>query len=550
MMIFTDGFFFYRNHKDISVMDTNQIRKIRRARSRDCSPTILAELLRKSQIFNDNKKDERIIKDLPAAEISSTAKKVAAKANDPEITAEELEKMAADVGDGRLLKMDKDYTQEVETLIATCEKQLASGVDLVTVLDNTSRLEKLTRLGMDMKSNKNILMFIAKTCIQRKEWSILADQVTVLSKKRSIIKFAVSKMIGACCEQIDNIENEKERDQFVESLRNVTAGKIYVEIERARLSRRVAMKLEREGKINEAWDIMMELQVETFGSMPMDEKVNYLLEQMRLSIVRGEWIRALVISRKINRRYFDKNPTEIVQSLKLIFYNYMVQISLHDEEYLEACRHYLAIFDTAIVQADVVEYEHALKCATLYVLLSQHNNEQWDLLHRISEYKKFKDIPVFVELVKLFTKEEIIDYNNTILPRFKDVLVNGTPECVSTNVFQKINGEEKRWNEFKTRVGEHNLRMVSKYYSKITFDRLAVLMDCSVEEMETFLCNLIVNGIIPHAKIDRPRRIINLEEPKNHLSVLDAWASDVSKLTGLLNNISHLILKEEMIHKL
>lgn len=176
-------------------MNTNQVRKTRRARSRDRSPTILAELLRKSQLVNDNKKDERIIKELPAAEISSAAKKVAARANDPEITAEELEKMAADVGDGRLLKMDKDYTQEVESLISTCERQLASGVDLVTVLENTSRLEKLTRLGMDMKSNKNILMYIAKTCINRKEWAILADQVTVLSKKRSIIKFAVSKMV-------------------------------------------------------------------------------------------------------------------------------------------------------------------------------------------------------------------------------------------------------------------------------------------------------------------------------------------------------------------
>uniref|UniRef100_A0A0N5A4Q7 PCI domain-containing protein n=1 Tax=Parastrongyloides trichosuri TaxID=131310 RepID=A0A0N5A4Q7_PARTI len=531
-------------------MATRNVKPMRRARSRDRSPTLLAELLQKSQKINDSKKDDRVIKDLPATEISAAAKKAAARANDPEITPEELEKMAADVGDGRLLKMDKDYTHEVETLIAICDKQLASGADLVGVLDSTSRLEKLTRLGMDMKSNKNILMYIANTCIKRKAWSILADQITVLSKKRSLIKFAISKMISTCCEQIDNIENEKERDQFVECLRNVTAGKIYVEIERARLSRRVARKLEREGKLNEAWDIMMELQVETFGSMPMDEKVNYLLEQMRLSIVREEWIRALVISRKINRKYFEKEPNDIVQNLKLIFYNYMIQISLHDEEYLEVSRHYLAIFNTPVVQENPVEYEHALKCATLYVLLSQHSNEQWDLLHRVAEYKKFKDIPVFPKLVQLFTKEEIIDYNRTILPEYKEVLVKGTPECISTNVFEVKNGEEKRWNEFKTRVGEHNLRMVSKYYSKITFDRLAVIMDCSLEEMETFLCDLIVNGIIPHAKIDRPKRIINLEEPKNNLNVLDAWASDVNKLTGLLNNISHLILKEEMIHKL
>jgi hypothetical protein len=49
-----------------------------------------------------------------------------------------------------------------------------------------------------------------------------------------------------------------------------------VEVERARLTKRVADKLEAEGKLDEARTLIMELQVETYGSMEVNEKVHLL----------------------------------------------------------------------------------------------------------------------------------------------------------------------------------------------------------------------------------------------------------------------------------
>jgi 26S proteasome regulatory subunit N5 len=66
--------------------------------------------------------------------------------------------------------------------------------------------------------------------------------------------------------------------------------------------------------------------------------------------------------------------------------------------------------------------------------------------------------------------------------------------------------------------------------------------------MESFLCNLIVTGVIPDAKIHRPSRIINLRARKANIETLDQWGSNVHKLTDILNKVSHLILKEEMVH--
>lgn len=44
-------------------------------------------------------------------------------------------------------------------------------------------------------------------------------------------------------------------------------------MERARLTKRVVNKLEAEGKLDEACEMIMEMQVETYGSMEITEKV-------------------------------------------------------------------------------------------------------------------------------------------------------------------------------------------------------------------------------------------------------------------------------------
>ena len=49
--------------------------------------------------------------------------------------------------------------------------------------------------------------------------------------------------------------------QFIDTLRTVTAGKIYVENERARLTRTLAEMREAEGDITEAATVLQELQV-------------------------------------------------------------------------------------------------------------------------------------------------------------------------------------------------------------------------------------------------------------------------------------------------
>lgn len=54
------------------------------------------------------------------------------------------------------------------------------------------------------------------------------------------------------------------------------------------------------GKVDDAAIVLQELQVETFGSMERREKVDFILEQMRLALRRRDFIRLQIISKKIN----------------------------------------------------------------------------------------------------------------------------------------------------------------------------------------------------------------------------------------------------------
>jgi 26S proteasome regulatory subunit N5 len=52
-------------------------------------------------------------------------------------------------------------------------------------------------------------------------------------------------------------------------------------------------------------------QVETFGSMEKKEKVEFILEQMRLCIAKKDYIRTQIISKKINTKFFDDPGTTV-----------------------------------------------------------------------------------------------------------------------------------------------------------------------------------------------------------------------------------------------
>jgi 26S proteasome regulatory subunit N5 len=160
----------------------------------------------------------------------------------------------------------------------------------------------------------------------------------------------------------------------------LTVHQIFVEVERARVTRILSNIKKTQGDVNAAADILCELQVETFGSMARREKTEFILEQVALCIERGDWNQAAILSRKINKRYFARKPKktpeqiekekkefeerektrasdeppperdEDVTDLKLRYYEQQITLAKHDHNYLDVCKHYRDVLDTKLVE--------------------------------------------------------------------------------------------------------------------------------------------------------------------------------------------------------
>lgn len=251
--------------------------------------------------------------------------------------------------DGRIVKMEVDYSATVDQRLPECEK-LAKEGRLQEVIETLLSLEKQTRTASDMVSTSRILVAVVKMCYEAKEWDLLNENIMLLSKRRSQLKQAVAKMVQQCCTYVEEITDLPVKLRLIDTLRMVTEGKIYVEIERARLTKTLATIKEQNGDVKEAASILQELQVETYGSMEKKERVEFILEQMRLCLAVKDYIRTQIISKKINTKFFQEENTE---KLKLKYYNLMIQLDQHEGSYLSICKHYRAIYDLRVYRQKV-----------------------------------------------------------------------------------------------------------------------------------------------------------------------------------------------------
>lgn len=316
-----------------------------------------------------------------------------------------------------------------------------------------------------------MLLAIVQLCFEARNFKALNENIVILTKRRSQIKQSITKMIQECCTYVDQITDKATQLQYIETLRTVTAGKvsflsyqsiysfihlfihlkIYVEVERARLTHKLAMMKENEGKIEEAANIMQELQVETFGTMDKREKVELILEQMRLCLAKKDYIRTQIISKKIHTKFFED---ESVQDLKFKYYKLMIELDENEGSYLLICKHYLAVFNTKSIKEDPSRKHEALKNCVLYVVLAPYNNEQSDLIHRIKQEKALQEVSSYNDILKLFITAELINWRG-LIQTFEPLLKKGTTDCPPTNVFANNEKGNQRWNDLKNRVVEH-----------------------------------------------------------------------------------------------
>lgn len=179
---------------------------------------------------------------------------------------------------------------------------------------------------------------------------------------------------------LDSAPDPDTKLTVIETLRTITEGKIFVEVERARVTMILSDIKKEQGDIKAAQEILCELQVETFGSMERREKTEFILAQVQLCIENDDWVQAGILARKISTKYLSRKPKKTaedlekekkdrqkkrdkgeevpepveddVTDLKLKFYEQQVTLAKNDSKYLDACKNYRQVLDTEDVEED------------------------------------------------------------------------------------------------------------------------------------------------------------------------------------------------------
>jgi len=432
-------------------------------------------------------------------------------------------------------KATEDFTKETEEVIARAGTMVKAG-RLEEAVEDILVLEKKTRMASDGISTSKLVCAVCQLCYDAKEWGKLREYIVLLSKKRGQLKRPVTDMVHLAMGWIDAQTKEK-KVELIETLNEITDGKIFVEVEKARLTKILADMKEEDGKPEEAANILQEVQVETFGAMDKFEKTRYILNQMRLVLIKKDFVRTQIISRKINTKLLDPDD---FQELKIEYYGYMIRYYLHEKKYLDVAKSYLKIYECKIVQEDEAKWKPALTAYASYLVLSMYDNEQADMMHKLdtAEAKKLEKVPVFQALVKVFIRSELAPWPFT-----------SEAELKASAVFQDAphEGGAARFELLRKRVNQHNIKVISEYYDQIKTSRLCELINLSEKEMETELSELVCSKFL-HAKIDRPAGTIKFGEKQTYTDRLNDWSGSISKMLDLVENTCHLIQKEQMVH--
>jgi 26S proteasome regulatory subunit N5 len=399
-------------------------------------------------------------------------------------------------------------------------------------IDQLLDIEKRERQAEEEANVLHICVSVLELARKSEDWKLAIEYVEIVCRRRSQFRKVVVRTVQCAMEWIDTFPDAGSA-KLIDSLIGVTEGKIFVEVERARLTRRKADMAESEGRIGDAADILQELQIETFGSMVKREKCDFLLEQVRLCLAKRDFIRAGIIRNKITSKILkDLKDLEVKYwNMSLIYFYH------HERQYLELSKSYRRLKELMTAERDRTQ---ALANSVVALVLAPHSNEQHDLLHKylVSEAKELERLPLLRQMLRLLTTHELIAW-----PMPTEI-----NQRLSEFEFDGVAAEKQSYGEeFHSRVIEHNIRVVHKYYQRIKTARLASFLGIDVDETERYLSEMVSSGDM-YARVDRLEGIVVFRKKATSNEVLNEWRSDINELLRLVDQTCHQIHKETMVH--
>jgi 26S proteasome regulatory subunit N5 len=408
-------------------------------------------------------------------------------------------------------------------------------------------------LENEYEKNRNICKKILEIIYSRNDFENFLKLFEYLTQRKNQSRESIIAMVKHCINEIlPNLKNNKDSSDLLNTLIKVTEGKIFVEYEYSQAIRKMTQIHIMNNQINEAAKLIQDVQIEAFGSLESEYKIDYILFQMQVLLEKGDYVRTLIVSNKIKRNHLDDEGIEL---LKIRFFRLMILYYIHEQKYLEISKCYKILYDFVKLINDKlldmqkredikpklienytqIKKENDLKNLfenyVLFLSICPPELETRNMLNELLiKYKKELDKDSHILfIVEKRLSDEIIIIDNNLFNRFKDYeIFKKNPELIK--LFRKY------WIQ-------HDLSLFEKFFAKVHIKRISEMTSVPDEEIENEIADMVVNNYI-FARIDRIERIVNFRKKTDHHDVLDNFNYDMDNMLKKIEETCHLINKE------
>ena len=402
-------------------------------------------------------------------------------------------------------------------------QELLKDIEIKKLLED----ERTARLENEFSKSNVLCTQLVKTLYDRGDFPNFLIIIEYLNQRNNQSREAICSMIKYCLNEVLPALPEDKQISLLTVVIKVTEGKIFVEREYSIAIRKMTDIHIKNGNIVEAAKLIQDVQIEAFGSLERNYKVDYILFQMKVLLDKGDYIRNLIVSNKINRQHLNDPGFE---KLKIRFYELMIIYYLHEEKYIEVSKCYKEMYDFVEVSAKNnpnVLFENYV----LYLAICPPELETKNMFHELQlKYKPDLDSnrnTRFIVDKRLI--DDIIVIDNTLFAQFDNV-----------ELFKHNN---KIYTLFRKFWIQHDLLVFEKFFSKVHLGRIAEMTNVNVEEVEKEIADMVVSGHI-YAKINRIESICVFKKKSDHRDILNELNYDLNKMLKGIENTCHLINKE------
>lgn len=358
--------------------------------------------------------------------------------------------------------------------------------------------ERIARINGDLKELEEVQSMIISLCSNDDE---IIQTLRLLVNKRKQEPECIKKLIKRVLETHKDV-------QFLKNLLiKVIEGRMFLEEERLSIADQIKSALR--NNIQESYDLIKEIPVETFTTVSDKKKNAFLFEQLRLALLLNCLEDAELITRKVRR-------STLMNDELAIFLNYSILLRAAQNRFLDAANLFLEL--NAIDESKKHVAFGSLYCLLTSCLKEERNivEEKKRLLTRFSEFKNNDE--AMRHYLKKFNTDLIIEFD--VVDQIAQTIAKYN-ESVDKALLHRS-------------VMEHNFFVVSKFFSKIKIGQMAQLMHVGEDDLVAFASEM-VNAKLSTMKIDQQLMLIFFEDKK--------WNDRVD---GVLNKI---ILASHLIHK-